>query len=332
MIRTGLDGRSFSCAQATVATADLSGDQPKPSSDCTTEQAIVTCKPGNIYRNIGVGLPALLVELKDGAELGRSGTLTVTFKSDQTAPLVAKPTISVADDVDLAAGPHHPTTTVKPGDAVEQPIEITNTGTKPVRSAGLQLVVNVNGLVGAPEYSNCAYPSNDNVIFCKFDEELAPGTTYRIAAPVLQVRAKAPAGGDFFYAQFWSTGDDVAEQGDDWYYGTKVTPGTGPVVHLEAVPAKAAVRARTTDSNTVNNVEFGYVQTPSAPHPSGSSSSTPAPAGATATAGSGTAAGGGVLAITGSNAMLAAGAGLALLLIGGVLFVIARRRRTSFTA
>jgi quercetin dioxygenase-like cupin family protein len=75
MIRTGFGGRSFSCAHAAVATADLSGDKPKPSPDCATEQAIVTRKPGNIYRTVGIGLPDLLVELKNGAERGRSGTL-----------------------------------------------------------------------------------------------------------------------------------------------------------------------------------------------------------------------------------------------------------------
>jgi hypothetical protein len=169
---------------ATATTADVSGDEPKPAAGCDADGTTVTCRlSGSLYRSLGYQMPYLLVRLKDGAELGQSGALTVTLKSDQMGPIIARSVISVADDVDLAAGPHHPTTTVAPGGVVDQPIEITNLGDKPVKGAALQLVVNTSGLDAAKTFDNCAYAADNHDIYCKFTEELAPGTTYRLAAP-----------------------------------------------------------------------------------------------------------------------------------------------------
>ncbi|HEX8626774.1 MAG TPA: hypothetical protein VF755_01215, partial [Catenuloplanes sp.] len=262
---------------------------PTPAKNCTTAGTRITCDNGSMWYG-GPTLPYLVVQAKPGAEIGRSGKLTITVTADGIAPLVATPKITVADDVDLAVRIGKTPVTGERGKPVAVPIEVSNTGSKPVKGAALRVVA-YQGMQVAGKYTNCGYDRGDQQVHCRFDAELAPGATYVLSDPTLAVRANAPANKDGGYlAQLW-TGDDADEVG----LLSGLTRGTSGVLRLVRKPDTGDTRALTTDSNGANNLAFGWVKvpvTPSAPAtptPSASASSgvTPPASRGTGSAGGG---------------------------------------------
>lgn len=309
-----------------------------PAKYCTTEGTRLTCDVGTTYW-VGLGLPGLMVQAKKGAEVGRSGRLTVTVTADGLAPLVATPKVTVADDIDLAVSVAKTPVTGERGKPVTVPIQVTNTGTKPVKGAALR-IVGFDGLQHSGRYTNCGYDGGVQQVYCRFDEALAPGSTYVLSDPTLAVRADAPATEKSagYLAMLW-TGDDFDEAG----IMSGLTRGTAGELDLVKVsPSTASARAMVTDSKGANNLAFGRVQLPRVPSPdrtppaTGSPSGGPAPSAPTAvpsaseppTAGGG----GGELPITGAPAVAMAGAGVGLLVLGLVGLGAAYRRRTRFSA
>ncbi|MEV8503327.1 hypothetical protein AB0368_00690 [Actinoplanes sp. NPDC051475] len=304
--------------------------EPHPAPYCTPDGTILTCDLGT-RSNWALGLPNMVVEAKPGAEIGRSGKLTMTVTGDGIEPLVATPTVTVAEDVDLAVSVGDTKTGGHPGDAVAPPIMVTNTGTKPVSGAAFRLV-GYGGLKSRDTFTNCGHERDDDQeLFCRFDGELAPGATYVLSAAPLAVRDDADPSKDGSFSVMPFTGDDFDEAGTF----PPLIKGTSD--ELKLVPRAAARRALTTDSNRANNLAFGRVDILGAPggnpSPSTSASSTPAAtpsASATTTApgtgtGTGTGTGSG-LPITGLPIGAIAAVGAAMLLLGGLSLALTRRR------
>lgn len=312
-------------------------EDPVPAPECAVAGAVTTCSWAVRTDDAG-WLPRLVVAAKEGAAVGRSGKLPITFSAAGVDPLTTTPTISVAEDVDLAAGPAGPKVTLEPGKLVELPIEIRNTATKPVDGVVAAFVGEADGLRLAGRYTNCVYRSMGDEAWCRFDQELAAGTTYRVGAPVVQLRPDADrAGADphFAYLHLWWTADDIDEVGGEMFKDPQMVPGTEGVLRLEPVPA-ADVSALTTDSNGLNNMAWGFVTAkavtaPPPPRPTASPSPSPSarsssPAARATRPPAAGGQGGGGLAITGPDAPLTAGVGVALLLAGIGALLLGRRR------
>ena len=309
---------------ATAWVAQFREDGPAtPSDDCTVVGTVTTCTLGTLTGSLGYSLPYLVVEAEDGAEVGTSGTFTVTLTAKDQPALVATPTVTVADDVDIAAGPVGFAVEGRPGERVAASVEVTNTGTRPVRGA-MARVIAAQGLTLAGRYTNCRYRVSGDEALCRFDEHLAPGATYAMAESPIMLKADAKADDEHTYVHMWWTGDDADEMGVEGSF----TPGTEGVLRLVRKPA-AGVAGRTTDSNFRNNIAFGfvtpYVTGPGGAQPSAAPSASPS---AAPVAGGGS---GGGLPVTGADVGTVAGIGGALLALGIGAVVSTRRRRSTST-
>jgi hypothetical protein len=309
---------------ATAWVPNFTGDgDPVPSPDCAVAGAVTTCSWAS--RSAWIGwLPNLVVQAKEGAEIGRSGKLAISFVAEGFDKLTTTPTITVVDDIDLAAGPAGQKATTKPDARVEAPVEIRNTGTKPVDGVVARFTGETAGLRLDGRYTNCVYRPAGDEAWCRFDQVLAPGTTYRVGAPVFRTLVEPEGDDQFSYVHLWLTADDVDESGGSVFTDGVLTPGIQGVLGLEPVVSTLA-----TDANGANNLAFGFVTidkstTPPSPSPSvtspspSASSSSPAVA---APAGQG-----GGLPITGANTPIVVGTGVLLVLIGVVALRFSRRR------
>ena len=304
-------------ATAWVPNFDEDGE-PYPAKYCSSAGSVLTCDLGTTY---SWGLPYLVVEAKKGAEPGRSGRITVKVTGDGIDPLVATPKITVADDVDLAVAVAETVVTGRPGQPISPPVLVTNNGDKPVDGAALRLV-GYSGLQRFNNYTNCGYDKGDQQMYCRFDTVLAPGATYQLEGRPLAIRGNATPGEAAGYAAILFTGDDFDETG----IMSALTKGTEGVLCL--VPRPSALRVPTTDSNGENNIAFGHVDVFDVP--GGGPSSPPSTPPGGGSAGSGQHGGG--LPVTGLPTGAIAGAGAGLLVLGGVGFLLARRRRARFVA
>lgn len=307
-----------------------------PAPYCSTAGTVTTCELGRRWSNL-VLLPHLHVQARKGAEIGRSGKVTVTLTAKGVGPIVASPTITVAEDSDLAVAITTRVLEAKPGERIAAPVEVTNTSDRPVKGAVLRLLAfDELELVG--RYTNCFYrPAANDEVHCGFDRELAPHTTYVLSDPWLGAQADADDTDlQGYLAQLW-TADDAAEQGGPAKLaGGETVQGTSGVLRLEPKPVAERQRALSTDSNGRNNLAIAAVRLilPAKPSPSPSVAPTAGPAaGASpspaASPGGGT---GGGLPVTGAGASTIAGVGAGLLGVGLVGFLVTRRRRTRFVA
>lgn len=290
------------------------------------------------------------IQVKDGAAVGSTGKIKVTFSAYGVATMTDTATITVVDSIDLVAGPRGASWSAAQGAVVKPAVEVTNRGPKPAEGAVLRLAPST-GLAHAASYRNCWYRPNGDRAFCRFDQELEAGATYRVAQPVIKVEPDAEPGSRPFFTSTWFTADDWDQV--DWrdYSMPDMKPGTGDLLRLEKVPATTGLRAQVTDTHPDNNKLRPYVlvqgapATPATPAggpttgPTAAPTTVPATSVATPTAtdvaggGDGGGAGGGSdLPLTGTNIAVVAGLGGLLLIGGAVAFVAARRRRTNFTA
>ena len=303
-------------ATAWVANYDEDG-KPYPAKYCTPAGNVLTCELGTTY---SWGLPSMVVEAKPGAELGSSGPIAISFSGDGVGTVTAKPKITVAADVDLAVTVSPTAVLAKPGEQVIAPVLITNPGPKAVDGAAVRLV-GYDGLQRSGNYRNCGYDQGDQQMYCRFDTVLEPGATYVFGDAPLQVRADATPGKTAGYAVQLFTGDDF----DDSHIFDGLTPGTAGTLQL--VRKATVAKSLTTDSNGANNLAFGRVTVLAATPEGSTPASTPPVVAEPSPAGTGAGgAGGGGLPVTGSPVGLIAGGGVALLALGGLTFVIARRR------
>jgi hypothetical protein len=102
----------------------------------------------------------------------------------------------------------------------------------------------------AGDFSNCE-PTDFAGALCTFDEELEPGKTYRLSAPLpFQLHQDARSGATLLATSVWWTKDDweLVNRG----YPQDGTPGTGSKLRLVEVSG-AKAKAPQTDPDTSNN-------------------------------------------------------------------------------
>jgi LPXTG-motif cell wall-anchored protein len=318
----------------------FSGGDEASAPGCSLKDSVLTCEIGKVTGTNGYyPLSGLYVAATKTANVGDAGMVKVTLLSKEAAPLLARATVTVVRDVDLAGVSRSPgSNSAEPvafGADVRQPIGVGNAGRFVSRGVGMILSYD-RRFVPAARYSNCEYDTDARYtqIFCKFTDRIAVGATYQLDRPMLELRPDATPNVVFNFGWNIDTLDTVNAEGGNWYRGHKTIPGTGPALHLVPMPGAAPIKAtpagdddaaakgKDVDFNGVNNMTQGWVLTPKK-------------ATATATSGNqaaGAGADGGGLPVTGSNAILSAGAGLVLLAAGAGAFLFTRRRRTSFTA
>jgi hypothetical protein len=231
---------------------------------------------------------------------------------------------------------------VKPGEVSPTVLGVANAGSEPLAGA----VVNIRAFDDADllgRFENCQYYTYSSLdgAWCEFDQELAPGATYALSDSVVGAAPepawKEPTSVIIFR---WITKEEAAAQGGiqalakrDSRTGEAV-PGTGGKVTLVARDLPRREKA--------HPLGFAYLKVV-APSPSPSASASVAPsaspspsASASASASPSVPAGaggaGGGLPVTGTAAGAVAGMGVALLVTGGVGYLVARRRRTRFVA
>ncbi|MBB2942244.1 hypothetical protein FB565_001957 [Actinoplanes lutulentus] len=167
--------------------------------------------------HFGVALKA-----SGSAVAGESGTLTATFGADGVTEATDQVTITVADDVDLAAGESY-ALGVTPGEAFTASLRVTNTTAKVVRGADVRSHAGY-AFEAAEKFSNCVYREDDRLTGCVFEHDLLPGTTYEVALPfTLRKDTMAPgaSAGEFE----WLTAGDHTDDRKATTAGTlRLTP------------------------------------------------------------------------------------------------------------
>jgi LPXTG-motif cell wall-anchored protein len=282
----------------------------------------------------------LRILLGIGAAVVTTATLALpgaAFAADDPATLVA------LTEQDPATGKNkaYP---VKQGETVPAVLGVANAGTTPVKGV-VAHVHALNDMDLPTKFDNCRYyvDSNRDGAWCQFDDELAVGGTYAMADHLVALAPKARAdklGAIVFrwHSAQWAGAEGGIEKlaNSSSNSGTS-TAGTQGTLRLEArtlaLPANPAER---------RPINFAYVKLITPPPATTGPTAVPttaAPAGGGATRptsppanAGGAGANGGGLPVTGAGTATAAGVGIALLVAGGVGYVVARRRRTRFVA
>lgn len=244
---------------ADIATVTVPDDvEIAEEQSCATADAVVTCTlTGPFDLEPGTNLVPLLVAevaAKAGAAQDADGKLAFSVRFDDAPAITTASTVTIGEGVDLA-GVITTARTVAPGTTVDAGVQVNNAGAKPVKNIVLVLQ-GWDPILSVDSFGNCRYGL---VIVCTFDDELATGTTYELAAPMrLKIPADAAAGSRASVIGGWHTASDFKEmtsdlQDSDEVFGPK---GTGPAVGLRAVPAKSARQAAASqvDTKLDNNV------------------------------------------------------------------------------
>ena len=206
---------------------------------------------------------------------------------------------------------------------------VVNRGDAPVDGVVLHVRV-LNDLDLVVRYGNCWYAdwTNQESAWCAFDAELGVDAALAVEAPIVAPKADArPEGISSIVYQWWSQEWVDANGGlqgvaDRWAGpGTAAELGDGDA--LTVAPAGEPLSTPVTGSLGFIGVTLTPSSSPTAsPEPPSSPTPTvvPSPSGG----------GGGGLPVTGAGTTTVAGLGVALLLVGGVGYVLARRRRSRF--
>ena len=210
-------------------------------------------------------------------------------------------------------------------------------------------------------------PAGVQEAICQPPNEIQPGGSYKFGGGMIRVHPMAQPGTEYSYSFTWYTKEYADAQGPTWLgrdkltrtgfktlpLMTKVTPetpysgGNGssgkvviPAVGTPPTTPPATPAATVTPTTTVKPTVTpgGGEEEPTNPAPSGSPATPPVTATPTTEAPGGAGGGdtggdtGGDLPLTGTNVAVMGGLGAVLLIGGAVAFVLARRRRTAFTA
>lgn len=289
----------------------------------------------------------LSARLALGGSLLAAGLVAAPVSAHAAEPGADTATLAAVTEQDPATGRNvkYP---VRPGDVVPGSLGVTNLGDEPVKGVVVQMRA-FDDLDLVTTYDNCWYAvdSNLDIAWCEFDDELAAHATLAPSGDVIVTRSDARADKVVsvvfrWFSKAWADergGVQKLAQGDA-DQGTTAVRGTG--AGLPLTPRELPLPATPRPINFV----YATLVTPSGPQPSATVSPTVgasptgvptpsapagAPGGTPAAPGAGGGDGGG-LPVTGSNTAGVAGAGVALLLLGGVGYLVARRRRTRFVA
>lgn len=221
---------------------------------CRSDGAVTTCTVPNLPagQDSPLALPVLHFQPAESANVGQHGTVTITVTSPGTAPAIRTSTITISEPVDLAAG-DQAFIKATPGETPELPFVLRNVGDTAVRGAELTFQSGP-GLVPRKHYSNCRY--TPYMTHCRFDDELAPGTEYRLAEPPLAVASDIESPASSGVAYWWETAGDAAESAyyEQFFNDTPVAGTDAPLRLVRANQPRNQMRANgQTDVNPADN-------------------------------------------------------------------------------
>ena len=204
-------------------------------------------------------LAVLQVTAARAAVTGATGDLAFTVRADDGPAARSTATVRIGEGVDLAGVDTAPLT-LAPGATGSADLRVANHGAAPVDGVVLAMLGWDERLLAGDGFGNCTYGL---LTVCTFTDELAPGATYGLSAPVrLRMPADAATGSSATAIGAWYTPADFAEligalPGEP---GEEVLgrPGTGPAVRLTEV-AGASARAAQVDTNPENNLTISEV-------------------------------------------------------------------------
>jgi hypothetical protein len=240
-------------ASATVVTYD-----GRP--NCTSAATSITCPLGAVTVNAdeaGQVLVNLDFTPVTGARPEQKGEVTFTLSGRGRAPVVKTSTVTIAEGVNLTAGPNI-TEASKPGGQVTIPATVRNSGTTIVHETVLDTYLQFDAFAFSKRFSNCEYAGSRAV--CHFNDDLAPGQEYSLSEPMpLSVRADTPAPRSFPSYLNWETAAEAGAWLDD-FRAQQPKAGTAGELHLVATPPKMSARAQTqTDIDNSDNWSFATV-------------------------------------------------------------------------
>ncbi|MDZ5442388.1 LPXTG cell wall anchor domain-containing protein [Micromonospora sp. 4G57] len=286
------------------------------------------------------------------ARLALGAAVLATGVTALPAPALAGPdtaTLAAVTEQDPATGRNvkYP---VKPGEVVPASLGVTNLGDAPVNGVVVQVRA-FDDLDLLTKYDNCWYvvDSNLDIAWCEFDDVLAAQATLAPAEDLIVTRTNARADKVTTVVFRWVSKAWADELGGvqklaENENGTDPVRGGGPTLTLAPrdlpLPSKpipinfvyaSLVTPPTASPTATASPTTSASPTASATPTAGVTPTGTAPSASPAAPGAGGGDGGG-LPVTGSDNVAVAGAGVALLLLGGVGYLAARRRRTRFVA
>lgn len=222
---------------------------------CTTTAKLITCTvkddPSAEY------LADLSVTAKPSAKVGDTGAVTMTVVAPGFATATKKSTVEVGEGVDLRAEQVHPFSAA-PGATVKTPLGLVNAGDKAVKGA-VMFFWSPFTLTPPTTHRNCQYIVEfyGTVAECRFTEELAAGTAYRLDDSfTLKVAADTWAPSTQYAHADWYTPGDFEEflsNFDDSAGGVDWTTGTGDPLTLVPATAAKAREFKQTDRHPADN-------------------------------------------------------------------------------
>lgn len=233
----------------TVDTAALTGlaTVEPTSSSCARAGDVITCTEQALSLP---GQPLILrIIPAAGAQPGDSGTLGWSFTAAEAPTTTTTSTVRFAESIDLADVPSGPgELSAAPGETIEFPLAVRNNSATAADGVVLWSSASSTNLRFARRGSNCLY--TDLLVACRFDQQLAPRTTYDLERPVaLEVRRDAPAPTAVGHSFDWNTLDG-GQQRLDQIRDSGGRPGAGAPLQLTARPATARLQA---DPDGTNN-------------------------------------------------------------------------------
>jgi hypothetical protein len=239
------------------ATATEIPGRPK----CTTAAGSITCPIGELAvsaNNGGQGLFDLAFTPATGAQLDQKGEVTFTLTARDRDPLVKTSTVTIAEGVNLTAGPDLALQS-KPGGQVAMPATVRNSGTTTVHETVFDTSLPYDAFTFTKRYSNCGYAGS--WVVCRFHDDLLPGKEYTLSEPmVLGTRPDTPAPQTLAAYLHWETAADADTWLQDTFPGGTLTPGSAGDLHLVAKPATLSAQAATqTDPANGDNFAFARI-------------------------------------------------------------------------
>ncbi|AGL14771.1 hypothetical protein [Actinoplanes sp. N902-109] len=180
-----------------------------------------------------------------------TGSLKVTFAAAGAPALTRTVGVRTADAVDLAAGAST-SGSVAFGRSVEIPARVRNQGDEVVHGAAVLVTYRSPFQFKAPRtYTNCSY-AGGLLVSCRFDRDLAAGTSYQTRIPyAVSPTALSPTPGFRDVQLVWMTTAELADQGE------LGTPGTGTELTLdEMAQTLADPQADEDKSNNTSYVDL----------------------------------------------------------------------------
>lgn len=222
-------------------------------SDCTTpEPHVLRCVqpfPDTIEDSRGA-YSASLVPTAAAAN-GDEGVLRVSFSAQGFSPVTHEATVRIGTGVDLVAGAEHEFS-VAPGETFTEPLTVSNAGEVTAYGAVASFDHDY-GIRADQRYSNCNY-DGDHLLFCRFDEQLAPGASYS-ASLTHTLGADTQAPSLVYGGLFWHTPAEFeAYEARLHHLGVSLgEPGTGGKLTLTEQNRIQSARAPQADTDPSNN-------------------------------------------------------------------------------